>query len=222
WSITHRVHNPYSEYAPENGLHLLVDGKSTLMRRYDKFVACSSFSGGFSLRSELSPRCDLLGLGDRPNLNSAKRAHSLSSIRISKASNLVPIRSIDALAGYDGQGLSSKVDTRTGCNFGGSAADEGSAAGGDDDESAQLWELLGKIMGNWMTAVKVEEQQGAKNAALVPRVRTPQDSKHEVTSVGNRPSLELYRGSPLFSSRPQWLKKINILLDEEDGLHAYL
>ncbi|RRT42846.1 hypothetical protein B296_00020252, partial [Ensete ventricosum] len=124
WSITHRVHNPYSEYAPAyccsefsewwnwasssirmSGLHLLVDGKFTLMRRYDKSVACSSFSGGFSLRSELSPRCDLLGLGDQPNLNSAKRAHSLSSICISKASNLVPIRSIDALAGYDGQGL---------------------------------------------------------------------------------------------------------------------
>ncbi|RWW54817.1 hypothetical protein BHE74_00038581, partial [Ensete ventricosum] len=40
---------------------------------------------------------DLVGLGDRPNMNSAKRARSISSIRILRASNLAPIRSTDAM-----------------------------------------------------------------------------------------------------------------------------
>ncbi|RRT64999.1 hypothetical protein B296_00015188 [Ensete ventricosum] len=73
-------------------------GKSTLMCRYDKPVTCSSFSGGFFMRSKLSPCCDLLGLSDRPNLNSVKRARSLSSICVSKVSNLAPIRSTNDMA----------------------------------------------------------------------------------------------------------------------------
>ncbi|RZR71301.1 hypothetical protein BHM03_00004472 [Ensete ventricosum] len=73
-------------------------GKSTLICGHDKSVACSSFSGGFSLRSKLSPRCDLLGLGDQPNLNSTKSARSLSSIRISNTSNFASIRSFDVMA----------------------------------------------------------------------------------------------------------------------------
>ncbi|RWV94106.1 hypothetical protein GW17_00043396 [Ensete ventricosum] len=67
------------------------------MRGYYEFVASSSFSGEYSLRSELSPCYDLVGLGDRPNLNSVKKARSLSSIRVSKASNLAPIRSTDTM-----------------------------------------------------------------------------------------------------------------------------
>ncbi|RWW28637.1 hypothetical protein GW17_00006879 [Ensete ventricosum] len=47
----------------------------------------------------------------------------------------------------------------------------------------------------------VEGQQGAKNTALIPNVRTSQDSKLGLTSVGGRPSLELYRGSSLLGSR---------------------
>ncbi|RWW19242.1 hypothetical protein BHE74_00037390 [Ensete ventricosum] len=66
-------------------------GKSTLLRRYGESIAVSSFSGGFSLRSKLSPRCDLLGLGDQPNLYSVRRARSLSSTCVSKASNLASI-----------------------------------------------------------------------------------------------------------------------------------
>ncbi|RZR87132.1 hypothetical protein BHM03_00014463 [Ensete ventricosum] len=43
-------------------------------------------------------RVSFVRLGDLPILNSAKRAHSLFSIRVSKASNLAPIRSTDAMA----------------------------------------------------------------------------------------------------------------------------
>ncbi|RWW45138.1 hypothetical protein BHE74_00049053 [Ensete ventricosum] len=39
--------------------------------------------------------CDLLGLSDRPNLNSSKRARNLASIRISKASNLASNKPTD-------------------------------------------------------------------------------------------------------------------------------
>ncbi|RRT54793.1 hypothetical protein B296_00028033 [Ensete ventricosum] len=73
-----------------------------------------------------------------------------------------------------------------------------------------------------MTVAKVEEQLGAKNVALIPSVRTSQDSKLGLTSVRDVPSLKLYRGSSLLCSQPQWLKKIDIFIDEEDGLHAYL
>ncbi|RWV91083.1 hypothetical protein GW17_00046661 [Ensete ventricosum] len=73
-------------------------GKSTLKRRYDESVTCSSFFSGFSLRSKLSPRYDLFELDDQPNLNFVKRARSLSSIRVSKASNLAPIKFTDAMA----------------------------------------------------------------------------------------------------------------------------
>ncbi|RWW87696.1 hypothetical protein BHE74_00003460 [Ensete ventricosum] len=48
--------------------------------------------------SELSPCCNFVGLEDLPILNSARRARSLSSIPVSKASNLAPIRSTDAMA----------------------------------------------------------------------------------------------------------------------------
>ncbi|RRT58049.1 hypothetical protein B296_00046186, partial [Ensete ventricosum] len=61
----------------------------------------------------------------------------------------------------------------------------------------------------------VEEQRGAKNAALIPSVRTPRDSKLGLTSVGDQTSLKFYRGSSLLSNRPQWLKKIDLLLDEK-------
>ncbi|RZR89393.1 hypothetical protein BHM03_00017109 [Ensete ventricosum] len=56
--------------------------------------------------------------------------------------------------------------------------------------------------------MNVEGQQSAKNAALIPSVRTPQDSKLRLTFVGNRPSLEVYRVSSLLNSRSQWLKKM--------------
>ncbi|RWV89416.1 hypothetical protein GW17_00048434 [Ensete ventricosum] len=68
------------------------------MRVDARSIACSSFFGGFSFRSGLSPCCDLIRLDDHPILNSVKSAYSLSSIRISKASNLTPIRSTDAIA----------------------------------------------------------------------------------------------------------------------------
>ncbi|RZR99302.1 hypothetical protein BHM03_00028819 [Ensete ventricosum] len=58
------------------------------------------------------------------------------------------------------------------------------------------WEDGGRLDGSG------EEQRGAKNAALIPSVRTPQDSKLGLTFVGDRPSLELYRGSSLLGSRP--------------------
>ncbi|RWW70557.1 hypothetical protein BHE74_00021759 [Ensete ventricosum] len=74
------------------GLHLPIEGSPP------ESIAYCSFSGGFSLQSKLSPRCDLLELSDRPNLNSAKRARSLSTICISKVSNLARIRSTDAMA----------------------------------------------------------------------------------------------------------------------------
>ncbi|RRT81066.1 hypothetical protein B296_00021715 [Ensete ventricosum] len=69
-------------------------GKSTLMRGCAEFVTYSSFSGGLS---ELSPCCDFVGHGDRPILNFANKVHSLSSMRDSKASNLAPIRSTNAM-----------------------------------------------------------------------------------------------------------------------------
>ncbi|RRT63672.1 hypothetical protein B296_00004786 [Ensete ventricosum] len=56
--------------------------------------------------------------------------------------------------------------------------------------------------------MNVEGQQSAKNTALIPSVRTPQDSKLRLTFVGDRPSLEVYRGSSLLNSRSQWLKKM--------------
>ncbi|RWW08036.1 hypothetical protein GW17_00028553 [Ensete ventricosum] len=52
-------------------------------------------------------------------------------------------------------------------------------------------------MGSWIAATKVKEQRGAKNAALIPIVRIPQDSKLGLTSIGDQPSLELCRGSSL-------------------------
>ncbi|RRT73738.1 hypothetical protein BHM03_00049071 [Ensete ventricosum] len=57
-------------------------------------------------------------------------------------------------------------------------------------------------------AVAVEGRRGTKNTALIPSVRTLQDFKLGLTSVGGWPSLKLYRGSSLLGSRPQWLKKI--------------
>ncbi|RWW70968.1 hypothetical protein BHE74_00021325 [Ensete ventricosum] len=71
--------------------------KSTLVHRHDEFVAYSFIFVGFYLRSKLSLCCDLLRLGDRPNLNSVKRACSLSSICVSMASNLAPIKSVDVM-----------------------------------------------------------------------------------------------------------------------------
>ncbi|RWW29931.1 hypothetical protein BHE74_00034640, partial [Ensete ventricosum] len=52
----------------------------------------------------------------------------------------------------------------------------------------------------------VEGQRRAKNAALISSIRTPQDSKIGLASVGDRPSLDLYRGSSLLGNQPQWLK----------------
>ncbi|RZR90899.1 hypothetical protein BHM03_00018901 [Ensete ventricosum] len=72
-------------------------GRSTRMRVDAGSISRSSFSRGFSFRSGLSPYYNLVGLGDRPNLDSTKRARSLSSIRILKASNLAMIRSIDVI-----------------------------------------------------------------------------------------------------------------------------
>ncbi|RWW23247.1 hypothetical protein GW17_00012515 [Ensete ventricosum] len=63
----------------------------------------------------------------------------------------------------------------------------------------------------------MKERRGAKNAALIPSVRTPHDSKLGLITVGDRPSLELYRGSSLLGSRLQWLKKcINCLMKRGD------
>ncbi|RZR72087.1 hypothetical protein BHM03_00010261 [Ensete ventricosum] len=72
-------------------------------------------------------------------------------------------------------------------------------------------------MGGWNAATKMKERRGAKNAALIPSVRTPHDSKLGLITVGDRPSLELYRGSSLLGSRLQWLKKcINCLMKRGD------
>ncbi|RWV95680.1 hypothetical protein GW17_00041678 [Ensete ventricosum] len=49
----------------------------------------------------------------------------------------------------------------------------------------------------------VEGQQGTKNASLISSVRTPHDSKLRLIFVGDRPSLELYRGSSLLGNQPQ-------------------
>ncbi|RWW19857.1 hypothetical protein GW17_00016068 [Ensete ventricosum] len=64
---------------------------------HDKSVACSFVFVGFFLRSKLPLCYDLLGLGDRPNIISVKRVCSLSSIRLSMVSNIVPIRSTVAM-----------------------------------------------------------------------------------------------------------------------------
>ncbi|RRT60230.1 hypothetical protein B296_00016359 [Ensete ventricosum] len=54
----------------------------------------------------------------------------------------------------------------------------------------------------------VEGRRGAKNVALIPSVRTTQDSKLGLISIGDQPSLELYRSSSLLGSMSQWLKKM--------------
>ncbi|RRT62451.1 hypothetical protein B296_00002326 [Ensete ventricosum] len=72
-------------------------GKSTRMHVDNGSIAHSSFSRGFSFRSGLSPCCNLVGLDDYPNLNSSKKVCSLSSIRVSKASNLAPTKSTNAI-----------------------------------------------------------------------------------------------------------------------------
>ncbi|RRT62667.1 hypothetical protein B296_00003369 [Ensete ventricosum] len=61
------------------------------------------------------------------------------------------------------------------------------------------WEV---VDGRLRVAAIVEGQRGIKNIALIPSVRTPRDSKLGLTSVGDRPSLELFRGSSLLGSRP--------------------
>ncbi|RWW73297.1 hypothetical protein BHE74_00018848 [Ensete ventricosum] len=55
--------------------------------------------------------------------------------------------------------------------------------------------------------MKVEEQRCAKNAALIPNVRTPQDYKLGIDLCRGSASLELYRGSSLLGIRLQELKK---------------
>ncbi|RWW41465.1 hypothetical protein BHE74_00053052 [Ensete ventricosum] len=70
--------------------------------------------------------------------------------------------------------------------------------------------------------VVVEGQRGTKNAALILSIRTLQDSKLGLTSVGDRPSLELYREFSLLDSLPQWLKKIYWLLDEKGWLQVFI
>ncbi|RRT81303.1 hypothetical protein B296_00005482 [Ensete ventricosum] len=52
----------------------------------------------------------------------------------------------------------------------------------------------------------VEGQQGAKNTALIPSIRTLQDSKLGLTFVGDRPLFELYKSSSLLGNQTQWLK----------------
>ena len=72
--------------------------------------------------------------------------------------------------------------------------------GGDDGgirrrSFKQLWELLWVVVeGLWMA---VEGQRDAKNAALIPGVRTLADSKLGVDLFRGSASLELYRGSSL-------------------------
>ncbi|RRT41994.1 hypothetical protein B296_00019061 [Ensete ventricosum] len=58
--------------------------------------------------------------------------------------------------------------------------------------------------------------------ALIPNVRTPYDSKLGLTYIGDQPSLELYRGSSLFSSRPQWLKKIDLFMRKRLWLQVFI
>ncbi|RRT76438.1 hypothetical protein B296_00025146 [Ensete ventricosum] len=51
----------------------------------------------FFLQSKFAPRCDLIRLGDRPNLNSSKRVCNVTSIRISRASNLASNKPTDVV-----------------------------------------------------------------------------------------------------------------------------
>ncbi|RRT57302.1 hypothetical protein B296_00002874 [Ensete ventricosum] len=57
----------------------------------------ASSSSRFFLQSEFASRRDLIRLGDRPNLNSSKRARNLASIRVSKASNLASNKPTDVM-----------------------------------------------------------------------------------------------------------------------------
>ncbi|RRT36431.1 hypothetical protein B296_00047222, partial [Ensete ventricosum] len=52
---------------------------------------------------------------------------------------------------------------------------------------------------------------------IVIAVRTLADSKLGVDLYRGSTSLKLYRGSSLLGSRPQWLKKINLLLGKRGG-----
>ena len=64
----------------------------------------------------------------------------------------------------------------------------------------------------------VEGQRDAKNAALIPGVRTLADSKLEVDLFRGSASLELYRGSSLQVAA----EKIHLLLMKREGIHGYL
>ncbi|RWV81192.1 hypothetical protein BHE74_00006124 [Ensete ventricosum] len=63
----------------------------------------------------------------------------------------------------------------------------------------------------------VEGQRCAKNATLIPSVRTLTDFKLAVDLYRGSTSLELYRGSSLLGSQPQWLKIIDLLLGKRGG-----
>ena len=76
--------------------------------------------------------------------------------------------------------------------------------GGDDDgiwrrSFKQLWELLWAAM---------EGQRDAKNAALIPGVRTLADSKLGVDLFRGSVSLELYRGSSLLVAAQRLQKRL--------------
>ncbi|RRT82858.1 hypothetical protein B296_00018756 [Ensete ventricosum] len=62
---------------------------------------------------------------------------------------------------------------------------------------AEGQELLGKMLGDWMVATKVEEQQDAKNTTVILSDRTLTDSKIEVDLYRGSILLEHYMGSLL-------------------------
>ena len=64
----------------------------------------------------------------------------------------------------------------------------------------------------------VEGQRDAKNAAVIPGVRTLADSKLGVDLFRGSASLELYRGSSLQVAA----EKIHLLLMKRGGIHGYL
>ena len=67
-----------------------------------------------------------------------------------------------------------------------------------------------------------EGQRDAKNAALIPGVRTLTDSKHGVDLFRGSASLELYRGFLPPSCCSKAAEKIHLLLMKRGGIHDYL
>ncbi|RRT57210.1 hypothetical protein GW17_00020258 [Ensete ventricosum] len=68
----------------------------------------------------------------------------------------------------------------------------------------------------------MEGQQDAKNAALIPSVRIPADSKLRVISRGDRPPWNSIRVSPSFIFYPMAENNIDLLMMKRGLLQGYL